>query len=90
MKSGERNKRKEIVGVVTEKSGDKTIKVTFYYKKPHPLLKKEIKLMTVVFAHDEKNECAKGDKVLVMETRPFSKKKRFRLEKILEKAPVEE
>ena len=84
-----RNRRKNIVGVVTSKSGDKTIKVTFFYKIPHPRFKKEIKRKTVVHVHDEQNVCNIGDKVEIMETRPLSKLKRFRLVKVLENAPVE-
>ncbi len=84
-----RNRRKNIVGVVTSKSGDKTIKVTFFYKIPHPRYKKEIKRKTVVHVHDEENICNIGDKVEIMETRPLSKSKRFRLVKVLENAPAE-
>lgn len=80
--------RKDLVGVVTSRTGDKSIKVTFFYKIPHPLYKKEIKRKTVVHAHDEQNECAVGDKVEIMETRPLSKLKRWRVVKILEKAPI--
>ena len=80
--------RKDLVGVVTSRTGDKSIKVTFFYKIPHPLYKKEIKRKTVVHAHDESNECAVGDKVEIMETRPLSKLKRWRVVKILEKAPI--
>lgn len=83
-----RASRKTLVGEVTSRSGDKTIKVTFFYKIPHPLYRKEIKRKTVVHAHDEKNECALGDKVEIMETRPLSKLKRWRVVKVLEKAPV--
>lgn len=85
-----RNSRKNIVGVVTSKSGDKTLKVTFFYKIPHPKFKKEIKRKTVVHVHDEKNVCNIGDKVEIMETRPLSKLKRFRLVKVLENVPTEE
>lgn len=84
-----RNRRKNIVGVVTSKSGDKTVKVTFFYKIPHPRYKKEIKRKTVVHVHDEENVCNIGDRVEIMETRPLSKLKRFRLVKVLENAPVE-
>ena len=52
-----RNSRKLLIGIVSSRSGDKTIKVTYSYKVPHPLYKKEIKRKTVVHAHDEKNEC---------------------------------
>lgn len=83
-----RASRKSLVGEVTSRSGDKTIKVTFFYKSPHPLYRKEIKRKTVVHAHDEKNECALGDKVEIMETRPLSKLKRWRVTKVLTKAPV--
>lgn len=83
-----RNSRKDLVGVVTSRSGDKTVKVTFFYKIPHPLYRKEIKRKTVVHVHDEKNECSLGDKVEIMETRPLSKLKRWRIVKVIEKAPV--
>ena len=88
LKANTRASRKSLVGEVTSRSGDKTIKVTFFYKIPHPLYRKEIKRKTVVHAHDEKNECALGDKVEIMETRPLSKLKRWRVVKVLEKAPV--
>ncbi len=81
-----RNKRKILTGTVTNRSGDKTIKVTYAYKIPHPLYRKEINRKTVVHAHDEKNECSVGDKVSIMETRPLSKLKRWRVVSIVEKA----
>lgn len=83
-----RNKRKILTGVVTSISGNKTIKVEYAYKIPHPLYQKEINRKTVLHVHDEKNECSIGDKVMVMETRPLSKLKRFRLVKVLVKAPL--
>lgn len=83
-----RNSRKTIVGIVTSKSGDKTIKVTFFYRLPHIKLKKEIKRKTVVHVHDENNECNLNDKVEIMETRPLSKLKRFRLVRVIEKAAI--
>ncbi len=83
-----RGKRKDLVGIVTSRTGNKSIKVTFQFKKPHPLYSKEIKRKTVVHAHDESNECAIGDKVEIMETRPLSKLKRWRVVEILEKAPT--
>ena len=82
-----RNSRKSLTGLVTNRSGDKTIKVTYSYKVPHPLYKKEIRRKTVVHAHDEKNECGLGDKVEIMETRPLSKQKRWRVTQVLEVAP---
>jgi len=82
-----RNSRKSLIGTVTNRSGDKTIKVTYFYKIPHPLYRKEIKRKTVVHAHDELNDCGVGDKVEIMETRPISKLKRWRVTKVLERAP---
>jgi len=82
-----RNSRKVLIGTVTSRSGDKTIKVTYFYKIPHPLYKKEIRRKTVVHAHDEKNECGMGDRVEIMETRPLSKLKRWRVTRVIEVAP---
>ncbi|MGB0343795.1 MAG: 30S ribosomal protein S17 [Coraliomargarita sp.] len=82
-----RNSRKSLIGEVTSRSGDKTIKVTYFYKIPHPLYRKEIKRKTVVHAHDEKNECGLGDRVEIMETRPLSKLKRWRVTRVLQVAP---
>lgn len=84
----ERRSRKDLVGVIDSISGDKTVKVVYNYKIRHPLYKKEIKRKTVVHAHDEKNECRVGDKVEIMETRPLSKTKRWRVVRVLEAAPV--
>jgi len=83
-----RNSRKDLTGLVTSRSGDKSIKVTYFYKIPHPLYRKEIKRKTVVHVHDEKNECRVGDRVEIMETRPMSKLKRFRVVRVVEAAPV--
>lgn len=83
-----RKQRKSITGVVTSRSGDKSIKVTYDYKVRHALYRKEIKKKTVVHAHDEDNACAVGDKVSIMETRPISKLKRFRVVAVLQKAPI--
>jgi small subunit ribosomal protein S17 len=82
-----RNSRKVLTGTVSSRSGDKTIKVTYSYKVPHPLYKKAIKRKTVVHAHDEANECGLGDKVEIMETRPLSKLKRWRVTRVIEVAP---
>ena len=87
MAEATRNSRKSLVGEVTSRSGDKTIKVTYFYKIPHPLYRKEIKRKTVVHAHDEKNEGGLGDKVEIMETRPLSKLKRWRVTRVIEVAP---
>jgi len=83
-----RNNRKTITGVVSSKSGDKTVKVEYAYQSPPPVYIKEISRKTVVVAHDENNECAVGDKVVITETRPLSKLKRWRVTKVLAKAPV--
>jgi small subunit ribosomal protein S17 len=82
-----RNTRKSLIGTVTSRSGDKTVKVTYFYKIPHPLYRKEIKRKTVVHVHDEMNDCGLGDKVEIMETRPISKLKRWRVIQVIERAP---
>lgn len=84
----DRNTRKTITGTVTSRSGDKSVKVTYDYKIRHSLYKKEIKQKTVVHAHDDANECGVGDRVIIMETRPISKLKRFRVVEVVKKAPV--
>jgi len=84
--SDSRNKRKSIVGFVTSRSGDKSVKVTIPYKTPHPRFHKVINRKTVVHAHDEKNETKVGDKVSIMETRPMSRLKRWRVLSVLEGA----
>jgi small subunit ribosomal protein S17 len=83
---GSRQTRKTLIGFVTSRSGDKSVKVTIPYKTPHPLYHKVINRKTVVHAHDEKNESKVGDKVEIMETRPLSRLKRWRLIAIVEKA----
>jgi len=86
--SQSRNNRKQLIGVVRSKTGDKSIKVVYEYKTPHPLYKKEIRRKTTVHAHDEKNISSVGDKVLIMSTRPLSKLKRWRVVDLVEKAPT--
>jgi small subunit ribosomal protein S17 len=81
-----RNTRKTIIGFVTSRSGDKSVKVTIAYKTPHPLYHKVINRKTVVHVHDEKNETKVGDKVEIMETRPMSRLKRWRVISILHSA----
>ena len=83
-----RNQRKSITGIVSSRSGDKTVKVEYAYKAPHPIYIKEISRKTVVVAHDANNECAVGDKVVIEETRPLSKLKRWRVVSVLAKAPI--
>lgn len=82
-----RNNRKELIGFVRSKTGDKSIKVVYEYKIPHPLYKKEIRRKTTVHVHDEKNDSSIGDKVKITATRPLSKLKRWRVLEVLEKAP---
>ena len=83
---GQRNKRRTQIGFVTSRSGDKSVKVTVAYKTPHPLYHKVVNRQTVLHVHDEKNETKVGDKVEVMETRPLSRLKRWRIVSILQKA----
>jgi len=83
-----RNNRKQLIGVVRSKTGDKSIKVVYEYKTPHPLYKKEIRRKTTVHAHDEDNVSNVGDKVRIMSTRPLSKLKRWRVVDLIEKAPT--
>ena len=84
----QRRSRKSLQGVVTGRSGDKSIKVVYFYKVPHALYKKEVRRKTVLHVHDEKNECLVGDKVEIMETRPLSKMKRWRVLRVVERMPV--
>ena len=79
-----RNQRKSLVGVVTKRSGDKTVKDTYSYKVPHSLYKKEIKRKTVLHVHDAENKCVEGNQVEIMETRPLSKLKRWRVVRVLD------
>lgn len=82
----ERALRKIRVGVVVSNKMEKTISVAIERKVPHPLYKKYFKKTTKLMAHDEKRECSIGDKVKIMETRPLSKNKRWRLLEIVQKA----
>ena len=84
--SEERNLRKTRVGVVVSNKMDKTIVVAIKDNVQHPLYKKIITSTVKLKAHDENNVCNIGDKVEVMETRPLSKDKRWRLVNVLEKA----
>jgi small subunit ribosomal protein S17 len=82
----ERALRKTRIGVVVSSKMDKTVSVAIERKVPHPIYKKYYKKTTKLMAHDEKNECQVGDKVKIMETRPLSLRKRWRLVEIVEKA----
>jgi small subunit ribosomal protein S17 len=81
-----RNARKEVSGVVTSSKMDKTIVVSVERKIKHPKYGKYFKKTKKFTAHDENNECALNDVVKIMETRPMSKNKRWRLINIIEKA----
>jgi small subunit ribosomal protein S17 len=83
-----RNNRKELIGSVRAKTGEKSVKVVYEYKTPHPLYKKEIRRKTTVHVHDESNESQVGDKVRIVSSRPLIKMKRWRVLEIIEKAPV--
>ncbi|NBT08757.1 MAG: 30S ribosomal protein S17 [Chitinophagia bacterium] len=82
----ERNLRKTRIGVVTSDKMDKTITVAVERKVKHPIYGKFVKKTTKFHAHDEKQECTIGDIVKIMETRPLSKTKRWRLVEVVEKA----
>ena len=82
----QRTLRKTRIGVVVSNKMDNTITVAIERKVPHPIYKKYFKKTTKLMAHDEKKECGLGDKVKIMETRPLSKNKRWRLVEIVEKA----
>ncbi len=82
----ERNLRKTRVGKVVSDKMDKTVVVSIQDNVKHPLYKKIIKRSVKFKAHDEKNECGIGDRVMIMETRPISKDKKWRVVKIIEKA----
>ena len=80
-----RNLRKTRVGVVVSDKMDKTITVAIKDNVKHPMYGKVLKRTVKVHAHDENNECGVGDRVAIMETRPLSKTKRWRLVQIIEK-----
>jgi small subunit ribosomal protein S17 len=82
----ERNLRKTRIGVVSSNKMSKTITVNVERKVKHPIYGKFVKKTTKFHAHDEKNECTVGDVVRIMETRPLSKTKRWRLIEVVEKA----
>jgi small subunit ribosomal protein S17 len=82
----ERNLRKTRTGVVSSNKMTKTITVAVERKVKHPIYGKFVKKTTKFHAHDEKNECSIGDVVKIMESRPLSKTKRWRLVEIVEKA----
>jgi small subunit ribosomal protein S17 len=82
----ERNLRKTRIGVVKSNKMDKTVTVSVERKVKHPIYGKFVKKTSSFHAHDEKNECTVGDVVKIMESRPLSKTKRWRLVEVVEKA----
>ena len=84
----ERNLRKVMIGTVTSNKMDKTIVVSVETSVKHPIYGKVVKRTYKLKAHDEENVCQIGDKVKVMETRPLSKDKRWRLVEVVEKAII--
>jgi small subunit ribosomal protein S17 len=86
MENKSRNLRKTRIGKVVSNKGDKTITVSIENRVKHPLIGKIVKRTYKLYAHDDKNEAGMGDTVKVMETRPISKTKRWRLVSIVEKA----
>ncbi len=81
-----RNIRKERIGVVTSNKMEKSVTVAVQWKEKHPIYGKFVNKTKKYHAHDEKNECNIGDTVRLMETRPLSKMKRWRVVEIVEKA----
>ena len=82
----ERGRRKERIGRVVSSKMDKSITIAVEQKQKHPIYGKFVPVTSKFVAHDEKNECGVGDTVRIMETRPLSKRKRWRLVEIMEKA----
>lgn len=85
-KSGTRGRRKVVRGRVVSEAADKSIVVEVETRRQHPFFKKMVKKSKRFMAHDEANECHVGDTVRIIETRPLSKRKRWRLVEILERA----
>lgn len=81
---------KTIIGVVSSAKADKTIVVTVHTRKTHPLYRKQYTVSSKYMAHDEKNEAQVGDKVAITETRPLSARKRYMLDRIIEKPAIRE
>lgn len=86
MEAVDRNLRKQKTGVVVSSKMDKTISVKVERRLMHPLYGKFVKRSNKFFAHDEENTCKVGDTVRIMETRPLSKNKRWRLVEVIERA----
>lgn len=78
-----------LTGVVTSDKADKTIVISVHTRKTHPIYKKQYTVTSKFIAHDEKNEAKQGDKVIIVETRPISRRKRFTLQQIVETARIQ-
>ncbi|MCG3174444.1 MAG: 30S ribosomal protein S17 [Myxococcota bacterium] len=85
-KEPEARRRRALVGVVVSSAMDKTAVVEFVKLVPHPQYKKFVRYRKKFMAHDEANQCEVGDRVRIVETRPLSRHKRWRVQEILEKA----
>jgi small subunit ribosomal protein S17 len=81
---------KQIIGVVSSTKADKTIVILTQTRQTHPIYRKQYTVSTKFMAHDEKNEAKDGDVVMISECRPISAKKRFKLEKVIERAALTE
>src|SRR5688500_2236213 len=79
---------KTLIGTVSSNKTDKTIVVTVQTSKTHPIYRKQYVVSKKFMAHDEKNEAHEGDKVAIVETRPLSARKRFKLDRVIEKAAI--
>ena len=77
--------RKQLTGLVLSDSMDKTVVINVVRRFPHPVYKKYVKSSKKYFAHDENNNCEKGDTILIEESKPLSKMKRWRVKKIIKK-----
>jgi len=77
---------KTLTGIVSSDAADKTITITIISRETHPIYGKQYTVSRKYMAHDEKNEAKKGDKVTIIEVRPISKNKKFKLESVLERA----
>ena len=81
-----RERRRRLIGVVTSDKMDKTVVVTVERRYRHPLYKKVVRDAKKYMAHDEENTCQLGDRVAIIESRPYSRRKRWAVEEILERA----
>lgn len=79
---------KTLTGTVTSVSPEKTIVITVHTRKTHPIYKKQYTVSSKFMAHDENNDCKVGDKVSIIETRPLSARKRYKLQEILQRAQL--